>query len=365
MNIIQTEINTLLPAQRKTANKWISFNAPCCVHNGETADRRKRGGVLYSADGGVSYHCFNCGFKTSYRTGRPLTYKFKRWLDWMGADDNLVQRLVIEALRVKEQSPEQAQAENKNKTISFASRPLPEHSATLRQLGLSMALKMQWNENNHILWDETLVPPNALAVLDYVGTRYTDRSQNYDFYYTDETSYNLHRRVIIPFYWRDELIGYTARAVHTDVKPKYHSSYEPNYVFNMDQQTVEKQFVIVVEGPFDAMAVDGVAVLSSEVSDVQADIIDSLAREVIVVPDFDAHVNEKTGKKVWAGRSLVEAALDYGWSVSFPVWHEHHKDVAEAATALGSLFVLKSILDARQSNPLKIELQAKQIYNKL
>jgi len=113
------------------------------------------------------------------------------------------------------------------------------------------------------------------------------------------------------------------------------------------------------------MAVDGVAVLSSEVSDVQADIIDSLAREVIVVPDFDAHVNEKTGKKVWAGRSLVEAALDYGWSVSFPVWHEHHKDVAEAATALGSLFVLKSILDARQSNPLKIELQAKQIYNKL
>jgi hypothetical protein len=365
MNIIQTEVNALLPAQRKTANKWTSFNAACCTHNGETADRRKRGGVLHSPDGGISYHCFNCGFKTSYRPGRALSYKFKKWLEWMGADDNRIQRLVVEALRIKDLAPVEQQTVQVAKTIEFAARALPEHSATLKQLGLSLALKAEWTENNEMVWDDSLISDQVLSVIDYLGARLTPRAKKYDFYYTEETAYNLHRRVIVPFYWKKQLIGYTARAVTNDVKPKYHSSYESDYVYNMDQQTAERQFVIVVEGPFDAMAVDGVAILGSEVSEQQADIIDSLGKEVIVVPDFDTQTDDRTGKKKWPGRSLIDAALDYGWSVSFPVWHELYKDVADAATHLGDLFVLKSILDARQNNPLKIELQAKQIYNKL
>lgn len=365
MNNIQTEVNALLPAQRKTSNKWISFNAPCCVHTGETADRRKRGGVLLALDGGISYHCFNCGFKTSYRPGRALSYKFKRWLEWMGADENRVQRMVVEALRIKDSTPTVSTQIKTMEQIDFTSRPLPEHSATLKQLGLSVALQAAWTDENKIVWDNNLVPANALAIIDYLSTRWSPRNSKYDFYYTEETAYNLHRRVIIPLYWQHKLVGYTARAISSDIKPKYHSSIEPNYVYNMDQQTKDQKFVIVVEGPFDAMSIDGVAVLGSEVSEPQADIIDSLNREVIVVPDFDIQKDEVSGKKKWPGRSMIETALDYGWSVSFPVWCEQYKDVSEAVLHLGDLFVLKSILDARQSNPLKIELQAKQIYNKL
>jgi DNA primase len=107
----------------------------------------------------------------------------------------------------------------------------------------------------------------------------------------------------------------------------------------------------VTEGPFDAMSIDGVAILGNEVSDVQADIIDSLKREVVVVPDWDA-----------AGQNLIDAALEYGWTVSFPVWRETHKDVAGAVAEYGQLFVLQSILAARQSNGLRIELLRKKIY---
>jgi DNA primase len=110
--------------------------------------------------------------------------------------------------------------------------------------------------------------------------------------------------------------------------------------------------VIVVEGPFDAMAVDGVAILGNECSEVQADIIDSLGREVIVVPDADK-----------AGARLVDKALEYGWSVSFPVWQEQYKDVASAVEKFGKLFVIKSILSAKQTNKLKIELHKRRIYN--
>lgn len=366
MNIIQTEVNSLLPAQRKTTNKWISFNAPCCIHTGETQDRRRRGGILYSADGGVSYHCFNCGFKTSYRPGRALSYKFKRWLEWMGADENSIQRMTVEALREKDQLPVSYSVE-KTKQLTFEARSLPDNSATFKQLGSHIALGAEWTEDNKIIWNDKLVPKNVLAIIDYAASRIPSNSSinNYDFYYTETTAYNLHRRLIIPFYWQQQIVGYTARAISDDIKPKYHSNHPGDYVFNMNMQTAERQFVIVVEGPFDAMAIDGVAVLSSEVSEQQADIINSLGREVIVVPDFDAKINPKNGKKVWSGRSLIDAALEYEWIVSFPVWHEKFKDTAAAACELGRLFVLKSILQARQSNPLKIELQAKQIYNKL
>ena len=89
---------------------------------------------------------------------------------------------------------------------------------------------------------------------------------------------------------------------------------------------------------------------SNDCSETQADIIDSLGREVIVVPDADK-----------AGANLVKKAIEYGWSVSFPVWQETCKDVNEAVVKYGKLFVLKSILDSRESSRLKIELKRKKL----
>jgi DNA primase len=163
----------------------------------------------------------------------------------------------------------------------------------------------------------------------------------------------MNKRVIIPFTWRNEIIGYTSRTFDDTVKPKYHNSHEPNYVFNVDKQLKDAKFVIVVEGPFDAMAVDGVAILGNECSEIQADIIDSLGREVIVVPDADK-----------AGARLVDKALEYGWSISMPIWQETCKDVSEAVVKYGKLFVIKSILSAKQSNKLKIELMKRKIHAK-
>jgi DNA primase len=158
--------------------------------------------------------------------------------------------------------------------------------------------------------------------------------------------------VIVPFTWQNEVIGYTARAFDDTVKPKYHNSHEPGYVFNVDQQQAGSKFVIVCEGPFDAMAIDGVAVLGNEVSEQQADIIDSLAREVIVVPDADR-----------AGSRLVDAAVEYGWSVSYPEWQRECKDIGAAVEQYGKLFVLKSILAGKETGRLKIELLKKRLYN--
>ncbi len=41
MTAIQAELLSYLPFKRKqTSSGWMSFDAPCCVHNGETTDTR-------------------------------------------------------------------------------------------------------------------------------------------------------------------------------------------------------------------------------------------------------------------------------------------------------------------------------------
>ena len=103
MNLIQSTILTSLPATRKkTPSGWTSFNAPCCVYNGESQDKRKRGGVLSSPDGTLSYHCFNCGFKASYVIGRKLNAKMRQLMGWLGVADDTIKKLAIEAMRHEE-----------------------------------------------------------------------------------------------------------------------------------------------------------------------------------------------------------------------------------------------------------------------
>ena len=343
LNSILDTVTGLLPAKRKTnsVSGWTSFNAVCCHHRGESADSRGRGGIITNATGAVTYSCFNCNYTANYTPGRHLNYKFRKLLTWLGADENTVKRLVIDAIRIKE-LVEPDTVEEVREEISFKPRPLPEQAQTLQA----------W-ETFHTLSADNTEVYNVPAVFHdavlYPAERSIDLTR-YDFYWTPERQYNLDRRVIVPFTWKNEIIGYTARATSDDIKPKYHNSHEPNYVFNVDRQVPNSRFVVVVEGPFDAMAIDGVAILSNMCNETQADIIDSLGREVIVVPDRDR-----------AGTKLIDNAIEYGWSVSFPVWQETCKDVNEAVTTYGRLFVLKSILEARETSRLKIELKKKRL----
>ena len=161
----------------------------------------------------------------------------------------------------------------------------------------------------------------------------------------------MNHRVIIPYTWHNEIIGYTARTIEPDTKPRYYNQVDSHYVFNTDKQQKDWKFVIVCEGPFDAMSVDGVAVMHNKLSEQQIDIIDSLGKEVIVVPD-----NEKSGL------GLIEQALECKWAVSFPIWFEGRnacKDINEAVCKYGKLFTLKAILAGKETGSLKIKLKMK------
>ena len=158
----------------------------------------------------------------------------------------------------------------------------------------------------------------------------------------------MDKRLLIPFYWKGDIVGYTGRIFEASDKVKYYTDVQPGYVFNMDAQDWSRKFVIVTEGPFDAISVSGVSILGSEVNDVQRDLIDGLNRQVIVVPDRDA-----TGEK------LINQAVEFGWNVAFPEWDEGVDDVADAVLKYGRLFTIQTILNSTESNKLKIDLKRK------
>jgi hypothetical protein len=316
MSIITDTINSYLPAKRKqTPSGWISFNAVCCD------DKRQRGGLIFNAGDAVSYHCFNCGFKASWQPGRLISQKMNKFMRDLGMGDDTIGQLRLEALKLNEDS----NAEVRSIVPTFDHRELPPDTRPIND----------WLDD---------IPEKLIPVLEYIAERklYLDY---YIFHWTPKVGFS--NRLIIPFYKDGVCVGYTARAIN-DAKPKYLSEQQPGYVFNLDAQHDNRQFVIVCEGPFDAISIDGCALLGAEIKDSQNWLLKQLNKEVVLVPDKDK-----------AGLLTLEQALDYGWSVSMPDWPDDVKDVNDAIVKLGRLATLYKIAQAKEANPLKIQLKAK------
>ena len=324
MNLIQASVQTFLPPKRKTTpSGWIGFNAVCCHHNGDHQDTRKRGGVLFSNDG-FQYHCFNCGFKAGWTPGRLLSKNTKSLFNWMGMPTDEITKLNLEALRSKEDQPVA------KSTINFHQEP--------RTLPPDCKSILEWLE----------AEPNdeVLAVVDYLAGRSMDLEW-YNWMWSPENGYR--DRVIIPFYQDGVVVGFTGRKIKPG-KPKYLTDSQSGYVFNIDRQTEDREYVLVVEGQFDAIAVDGVAIMTNEPNTTQIARINKLGKKVIVVPDRD-----KPGAK------LVHHALEQGWLVSAPPWEDDIKDAAQAVERYGRLYTLFTILHYVETNEIKTKLYMKKL----
>lgn len=334
MNLIQSTIMTSLPAgQKKTPSGWIAFNAPCCVHNGETQDKKKRGGIMNSADGTVSYHCFNCGFKASYVIGRKLNQRMRSFMGYIGIADDTIKKLAIEAMRHEESDV----VREKKRFVSFNKKTLPKNTNTL-DVWLEKYVAQDLTDTQYKKIDN---------LLNYLKTRGIDPTW-YDFMYSEDTYFNFNQRLIIPFYWRGDIVGYTGRLFEQSERVKYVTEVQPGYVFNMDAQDWSRKFVLVTEGPFDAITTSGVSILGSEINDIQRELIEGLNRQIIVVPDRDR-----------PGEKLINQAIEFGWGVAFPEWHDSVEDTADAVLKYGRLFTMQSILKSTETNKLKIDLKRK------
>jgi hypothetical protein len=324
------DILAYLPAKKKpTPSGWLSFNAVCCQHNGSTRDTRGRAG-LKATEAGWSYHCFNCAYTASFIMGRTLSVKARRLLGWMGVPDNEIEMLNLESLRHRSIHgilEDRQQAWNHLAGITFEERDLPPFA-------------------------ELLTPEHSLH-WDYVRGRHVPadfpmmvQTQNDGVHWTRP-------HVVIPFTYENKIVGYTCRFLDNR-QPKFISDSQPGYVFGTDLQHRDWTNVIVTEGIFDALSIGGVAVMHNTVSDAQARLIRNLGRDITVVPDQDQ-----------AGIELVDRAVELGWAVSIPEWPEKCKDVNDAVIVLGRVGTLLTIMAARETSKIKIELRKKQLVKRI
>ena len=331
MNDIQTTLLNLLPPNRKTTpSGWTSFDAPCCHYRGEKRDTRKRGGIMTGSEGNFTYHCFNCNFKAGWTPGKLLSKNTKDLFKYLGVSDIDIGKLNLVALKIKDGQP----VLTKSLNFELKERELPEGTMSI----------IDWINSAYTPDIEKDIGP----VIEYI----INRGMQLDWYnwmWSAQPGYK--DRVIIPFYNDRKIVGYTGRKI-TDGNPKYLTDAQPGYVFNIDAQSYERRFVIVVEGQFDAIAIDGCAIMHNEPNENQCNRINMLNKEVIVVPDRDR-----------AGAKILKAALANGWSACMPPWENDIKDVADAVKRYGRLYTLTTILKYRVHGEINLNLLKRKLEN--
>ena len=318
------DILSIIPGKKKTTSSgWHSFNAVCCSHLGHKSDRRSRGGIKFDGQTNWSMHCFNCGYKCNFVLGRSISFKTRQLLIWCGIDDIQIQRWSLESLQQKDLL-DLIIAKKHTVKIKFKEHTLPESEML--------------DESN----------PLHKVYVDYLQSRAINYNE-YPFLITPNAAGRYANRIIIPYTYKNKIVGHTSRFLDNKI-PKYINEQQPGYVFNVDIQKPEWQVCILTEGIFDALSIDGVALMHDDISNEQAQLLASLNKQIIVVPDRD-----KTGLKI------CERAMDLGYSVSLPDWEPDIKDVNDAVVKYGKLPTLLSILQNATMSKIKIEIRKKKI----
>jgi hypothetical protein len=280
-----------------------------------------RGGVKIENHTQV-YHCFNCGFKCSFKLGSKISYSTRQLLTWCGIDESQIQRWNLLSLQQKDLLD--FTPEYKHIKIRLEERKLPEGEI------------LDVNNTSHKKY------------VEYLQKRHIDVS-SYPFLITPQLPGRYRDRIIVPYTYKNKIVGHTSRFLDGKT-PKYINEQQPGYVFNIDIQKPSWQVCILTEGIFDALSIDGIAIMHDTISNEQARVIRKLNKQIIVVPDRD-----ETGLKI------CDRALELGYSVSLPNWDSDVKDVNDSVVKYGKALTLISILNSATNSKIKIEMQRKKI----
>ncbi len=322
--IWETLINRI-PSYKRTNTGFNELKCPIC------RDYKTRCGIKRDANS-VGINCFNCGFSTKYTVGNMLPKKILLFLNSIGCS-------TIEISRVKHN----VYLDYRNFNSSDNDKDfIPYFIPSFKEISLP---------KNSFTFDEWLnkeiVSKDFFDTVDYSLTRGYHDIIDYRW------SPSIPRRLIIPFYWNNIIVGYTSRSI--DQGARYINNKPADYLYNNEVLSSDRNILFLVEGPLDAKAIDGVSALGSKLTANQITWLKSSGKEIIVVPDID-----KDGYK------MIDLAKSNRWKVAFPYLGNHNdwwgssiKDVDEAVKVYGKLYTVKSLLESSTNNATEIEVKKK------
>ena len=300
----------------KTPSGWTTFNCVMC------SDTRKRAGVIVTGPK-ISYHCFNCHYVTGWSPSPHISTKYRDLALKLGATQEQIHQTQVELLKHSEDLEDQEIEGYVYSLQKFEIVDLPPDVIVVGDLPDDHEVK------------QYAIARGLLGLYPLL-------------YFANDILYS--KRLVVPFTFNGDIVGWTGRHINPPDKktPKYLHKMTSGYVFNIDRFADSKrEIVIVTEGVFDAIMIDGIAVLGNHVTPEQAHLIDKLGKRIILCPDRDK-----------AGKELIEEALALGWEVSFPPWDDDIKDAADAVNKYGRLLTVSSIIKHATANTVKIKVKA-------
>lgn len=258
-------------------------------------DHTDRGGFKF--DGGeVGYNCFNCGAAGKYtENSGQLSRNFRKILNAFSIQDEDIDKLLGKAFFDKANTESVnislADVTHKKEKKNYLITPEVELPKGCMRLGST---------------DKGLEVQERIAI--YLMGRKID-IENYPFYFSLDPK--LINYVIVPFFRNGKIIYWQGRNYSnpSTKKGRYENCTEPkeNIIFNFDELFRGGDApLFVTEGIFDALPLNGIALLGSKINEAKLEIFKKSKRDLIFVIDKDKN-----------GRFVAEKAIENKWKITF------------------------------------------------
>lgn len=299
----------------------------CEVCGDGSRKKGPRGGWAFDGDMAF-YHCFNCGIDGNFDPDRehPFSKEMRRIFDGFGIPKTEYNALAYAKKFANRNAGDAKKPETK--FVSVQTHDIPDHFYPLADAPLSNQLA---NDARKFLREKY-----ALSQDDYPFFLSTGKVAKDADIRDSAHAKALAGRIIIPFFKHGRLVYYQGRSMEKNPAKKYLNMEVPktNVIFNMD--ALYRNFdrpLYIFEGAFDAIHVDGVAVMENNMTSNQIELLNRSPRQKIIVPDRKAD-----------SKKLVQQGIDLGWGVAIPEIGSGCKDLCEGILRFGKLHVLNSLV---------------------
>lgn len=282
-------------------------------------DHTDRGGFKF--DGGeVGYNCFNCGAAGKYtENSGQMSKNFRKILNAFSIQNEDIDKILGKAFFDR--------ANTGSENISLAD------------------VSQKKEKKNYLITPEVELPKGCMQlgstdkgvsvqerIISYLLGRKIDVGQ-YPFYFSLDPK--LLNYVIIPFYRNGKIIYWQGRNYSntSSKKGRYENCTAPkeNVIFNFDELFRGGNTpLFVTEGVFDAMPLNGIAILGSKINEAKVEIFKKSKRDLIFVIDKDSN-----------GRFVAEKAIENGWKITFAP--QFTDDVNKSIITYGSCWTISEL----------------------
>lgn len=315
MKSLQELIEFKVHLGKRSATGFHAVKCPCCN------DYKVRAGWKFEGTE-IGYNCFNCPATARYdSTDGKISKNLRKILHDFGIVDSEIAQVIGSSFFNKVNAEQNVSLAEIKKVNTFT--PEVELPKGCRRL-----------------------EPSDTKLIDYLASRKIEPTQ-YPFYISSDPRYN--NRLIIPFYRQGKIIYWQARHIDKNVQPRYLNCEVPKaaIIFNYDQLFQNYDLpLFIVEGVFDAISVDGVALIGSTLSEAKIELLKKTRRELIFVIDQDVN-----GKKL--AEKIME--LEMG-SITFA---PSKLDINKSIVQNGKLWTIHELLKNKTVDKRQLKLKLK------